>query len=733
MSGLRELWGDGVPGAGELAGELEGRYTGRRRGAYRERYLRRVLTALGSLEQLCTDPVAVRLAAWFHRAEHVRGNSARADAEASARLAEEKLPAYGVSAVRVAEVARLVRLTGGAADDPGPNGVVLLDAVDSVLADPQYSNHASDLRRDAHFDLKERRQEIQEMLASERIFRIQLAHERYDAAARANLEVELELLDQLDPSPWRGWQRAGLSVLAVTSAIAATLAALLAIGQPWRLPEFRDEPKWQAIVMAVIAAATVPALWSAGKGADRRARMMTAATAAGGLGCLVIVVLNVPQATGASGVGARVPLLLITSALLVLAGLAAFAATRFTAGSGSNRGRTLAGLTACAVVILMVIFVLVPLQRSYLLSVNEHVDGDRRPVGREAVSTETGQELRWTSRGGSSSLDTVATAHGIAVSRGRGTVEMLDPASGNSRWRYIRADTDDDPNLEVLDGGRKLLVEYPDLGFFVLDADTGKRVTAWPERTRDYTVEGSDPLVTGKSVSKGSDKLYGTNLDGSNRWTYEPGRCTSISAQAAGGMVVADLGHSCGGQPDQLVGLDLETGKKRWGRDTGVRNLTAAGDVVVGIEGGEEDKGQAQQRLTAIDPGSGAVRWHSDVPRELTCSLRMVPAANRVVLLSCVRDADGSRKTIVRFVDVADGRVVSTTRTNVAAGQRYAVTPSGRVFLVGPGKSGCRLVQVTEGGGAVEQPLHRSVSCRQIFAAGELILATGRDGLVALR
>jgi predicted metal-dependent HD superfamily phosphohydrolase/outer membrane protein assembly factor BamB len=723
------MWDDVVPGAGALADELVGRYVDKWRVAYRDRYLVDVLTALESLEQLCTDPVAVRLAAWFHRAEHAKRNTAQEDAEASARLAEELLPTYGVTAVRTAEVARLVRLTGDRAQGQGANADVLLDAVDAVLADSQYSTFASELRRDTRFDAKARREQLRTMLASERIYRTQLAHERYDEAARANLTAELELLDQQTPPVWRGWQRTGLSVLAVLAAFVAFVAGAAAIGQPWQIPELTSDPKWQAIVMALLAAAAVAGLWWAVRRSDRKARILTAVPAVIGLVCLVTVLLTVPETTGASGVGQRVPLLVILSVLLILAGAAAFAATRFAPGVIWNRGQMLAALAAVVAMVLVTLYVIDPLQRAYMFSANEQVEGDHPPANPAAESVVYGSDRMWTNSGRLDFGETVATAHGIAIARGRGVVEMIDPATGKSRWRYLRANTNDRPELTVLDGGRKLLVRYDDFGYLVLDADTGKRTAGWRGRTRDYAIDDNDPLITGKSVSKGSDKLYGTDLDGSNRWTYEPGRCTGISAEATADMVVVHLGHSCGNVPDQLVGLDVKSGKKRWIRDGSLNNLMAVGDLVVGVDGEVEKP----QKLTAIDPRSGTVRWVYDLPSDRACSIELEPAADRVVLLSCPSDAERATGTLVQFVDAADGRVVSAAKVNFARGTRYAVTPGGRVFLIDD-ENGCRIAKVVAGAAVEYVALDRDVDCRAgVVAAGELILVSGRDSLIALR
>ena len=157
---LRERWNELIPGSTALADDLVARYVGRNRRAYRDQYLETVLTGLESLIQLSTDPTSVRLAAWFHRAVHEPGGGTAEDAESSARLAEQTLPAYGVDPIRIAEVARLVRLTGSLSTPPtdsyapprrDANGDVLLDAVNATLATApsRYTAHAYEVRRDS--------------------------------------------------------------------------------------------------------------------------------------------------------------------------------------------------------------------------------------------------------------------------------------------------------------------------------------------------------------------------------------------------------------------------------------------------------------------------------------------------------------------------------------------------------------------------------------------------------
>ncbi|MFI5690555.1 PQQ-binding-like beta-propeller repeat protein [Kribbella sp. NPDC051586] len=709
ITGVQEYWEESLPEA--LRDEVLGRYGGKRV-AYRERYLRGVLKAFDALEQLATDPTAVRLAVWFHRAEK--------DTEASARLAEELLPKYGVSSVRTAEVARLVRLTDARATESDANGNVLLDAINSVYADPRYSTHASEVRRASHYDVQGRRQQVEALLASERIYRTQLAHDRYETEARANLTEELATLDGLTPHPWRGWQRAALHTAAVLSALVAFIAGVAAVRNPWRIPAYSGDSVWPAVVLMLAALATVAVVYSAVR---RNARIVAAAPAVVGAAGVLIVWLTTPDTNGASGVGQRVPMLMILSIMLVVAGAAAFAAIRFTRSETRNRGQLIAGVGAAIVVVLAVLLVIDPIQRAYLLSANEYLETSQQPAN-DARSTLAGGSL-WTAPGNLQSL--VATSHGIAIARARGFVEMLDPATGSSRWRYTRADTDDVPHLYSLNGGQQVLASYDDLGYIVLDADTGKRTAAWPQSTRDYDIDDTDPLITGKSVSKGSDKLYGTKLDGSNRWTYEPGRCTSIGATATDDTVVVQLDHSCGSEPDQLVGLNLKNGKKLWTRDDSINDLATAGGLVVGLQG-------RQGPLVGVDPRTGDVKWRSDIPTEWDCPLKTESSGDRVVLMSCPSEAQKVTDTVVRVVDARTGQTMSTASAKVQFDGRYAVTADGVVVGIGPSYGGiCRLATVTDGNVAYHD-LDRSISCGYgVQAAGNLVLVSGEDGMIALR
>ncbi|MFD7505779.1 hypothetical protein [Streptomyces sp. NPDC059850] len=146
------------------------------------------------------DPDAIRLAAWFHDAVYLPDRSTNEDR--SARLAERALPEAGVPEARVAETARLVRLTTD--HDPADgdtNGEVLCDADLAVLAgSPEdYSAYAAAVREEYAFvpddTFREGRANVlRHLLGLPRLFRTPIGHDRWEPAARRNMTTELELL-----------------------------------------------------------------------------------------------------------------------------------------------------------------------------------------------------------------------------------------------------------------------------------------------------------------------------------------------------------------------------------------------------------------------------------------------------------------------------------------------------------------------------------------------------------
>lgn len=165
-------------------------------------HLTAVLDHVDELAAYAGDPDVVRLAAWFHDAVYLPDRSE--NEERSARLAERALAEAGVPEAKVAEVARLVRLT--VTHDPADDdrdGQVLCDADLAVLASPPsaYAAYTAAVRAEYHFvpgdAFREGRAAVlRRLLALPRLFRTPHGQEYWEATARYNIGSELELLTQ---------------------------------------------------------------------------------------------------------------------------------------------------------------------------------------------------------------------------------------------------------------------------------------------------------------------------------------------------------------------------------------------------------------------------------------------------------------------------------------------------------------------------------------------------------
>lgn len=179
-----------------LEAELVARWSEPHRRYHTLDHLRAVLAAVDELAADAGDLEAVRLAAWFHDA--VYDGRPGWDEERSAQLAQARLPRCGVPASRVAQVARLVRMT--ATHDPSDaDGYVLCDADLAVLASPGYDAYTRAVRQEYRHvpdDLFRigRADVLTKLLAVPRLYRTDAAYEKWERAARENVAAELAVL-----------------------------------------------------------------------------------------------------------------------------------------------------------------------------------------------------------------------------------------------------------------------------------------------------------------------------------------------------------------------------------------------------------------------------------------------------------------------------------------------------------------------------------------------------------
>ncbi|WBQ05472.1 outer membrane protein assembly factor BamB family protein [Kribbella sp. CA-293567] len=536
------------------------------------------------------------------------------------------------------------------------------------------------------------------------------------------------MTDDERSTPWRGWQRAALASLAVCGASLAFLLAFASTQWPWRMPDFAPTRLWLAVLLTIVALAAVPLLFRFSRRKGRTARMVDGGVTAAGVLGVAAVLYFAPDTNPAVGVGARVPLLLTASVLLVVAGGSSMAASALDPAPPLARGPLLARTAVPLALVLVMVLGVLPLWRAYALTTNEYVSDSRSPVAPIAWSELTGQ-VAWSSRSNGYNSDgfrnAVSTPYGVATTRTIGSVEMLDPATGELRWRYSRSDSDGLPDLTVTGDGRFLLVSFDDVGYLLLDADTGERKAAWPGRTQDHDVLSADPLLTGEAVGKGSDKLRGVDADGNDRWTFEPGRCTSITAVATADTALASFHRSCGKDPDELTALDLRSGRKLWSRaEKWSASPVVAGGLVVGL--------RTDRELVGMEARTGDVKWRWQLPAALSCETKLFEADQKVVLLNCPAGTDKTQ-TVVTVIDATTGVVGWQRTAPIDTSAKPAVTTDGRVVSFVDLPAGCRL-NVVEETGYRAAPVPDEVRCPLgLRAVGNVVLARGKDSLIALR
>jgi predicted metal-dependent HD superfamily phosphohydrolase len=188
------------------AAELLGRWREPHRRYHTLTHLVAVLDALdllldGPEAPSIDDRAAVQLAAWFHDAFY-RGRPGD-DEAASAALAEQVLARLGQPVARVAEVARLVRMTASHCPAPGDRSAeVLADADLSVLggSDDDYRAYADAVRQEydhvpeALFRAG-RAQVLRRLTAGAQIYRTPRGRLLWESAARANVAGEIARLE----------------------------------------------------------------------------------------------------------------------------------------------------------------------------------------------------------------------------------------------------------------------------------------------------------------------------------------------------------------------------------------------------------------------------------------------------------------------------------------------------------------------------------------------------------
>lgn len=187
----------------------------------------------------------------------------------------------------------------------------------------------------------------------------------------------------------------------------------------------------------------------------------------------------------------------------------------------------------------------------------------------------------------------------------QGGVAALDPASGAERWRFEAAGAV--TSTPTLAAGRLVFGSF-DRNVYAIDAATGELL--WKRDTGGAVP--STPLITGGMVVVGSRSYDLLGLDaasGERRWAlYNWFSWVESSAVEADG--VAYVGTS---DAQRVLAIDPRSGALRWEADVGgsvwSAPAVAAELVVVGVVGVPDYIVEHRGALVALDRASGAVRW----------------------------------------------------------------------------------------------------------------------------
>ncbi|MFC0628902.1 hypothetical protein [Kribbella deserti] len=751
---LRDRWNRLLPDAQPLGEDLLARYAEDHRHYHDQRHLCEVLDVIDELADLSDDPVAVRLAGWFHDAIYDPQADPGENEEVSAQLAELELGAYGVAPERVTEVGRLIRLTADhqvAADDR--NGAVLCDADLRILSQDQqrYDEYAAAVRQEyAHVpdrDFARGRTAVLERLAANPLYTTERAHAQWEEPARANLERELAALLPQTARPAAGL----IPLVYLGSTLGATVAGSVLIGRGlaaaarWPVPadQLTSYPVWAPIAGTALAAGIACAWFRRGPG-HRLLITLAAMLGLGGAAGVAATLLTWPEARLGAALSERWPYFLLGSITFMLAGGLLALARRLRAtplyAVEPRRAFGVATVVVCGLVLGFVAMAAgKPFVQARLEQANTVSTTATDTPGTMAVSLDG--QLAW-NREVPATGTIAGTAGGIAELRPDGVV-MADATTGEVRWRYSRADVDGaaktgSRGLIVSNDGKTLAAYLPYGGpgarngielptYAVLDAVSG-RVLA-------------DVHTDGKALAVDADRLLvaeGNFLasHGVSAPTHWRSRSSCVLTQGtltAGLAVVVD---ACAGNSAVVRGINLDRGEPKWEVDLGgqfdlsaeldpqnwVGQIIAIPDtrLVSGLLWTAAAGGTLNQ--WTVDAGEGRLTWSAPVPGTPrprlgpnSCDAQLTATRSSLVMVACRAASDPGEPQMydVASASPADGTpqwhhllpVPPPLQQPSFARDGFAQLPDGRMLTLMPQPDGSCAPVMIGTAGIVTRPL----------------------------
>lgn len=185
--------------------ELVAAYSRRDRHYHTLHHVQHMLCVVEQLKDYAQDITAVNLAAWFH--DVVYDTQAQDNEEKSADFAAQALQSLGFSPATIASVTRLILNTKHhQADADDLDTQVLLDADLAILgaSSRRYWAYADAIRREYSWVpeasyLQGRKRVLEQFLQRDRLYLTPAMVEKREAAARRNLQAEVQSLIARSP------------------------------------------------------------------------------------------------------------------------------------------------------------------------------------------------------------------------------------------------------------------------------------------------------------------------------------------------------------------------------------------------------------------------------------------------------------------------------------------------------------------------------------------------------
>lgn len=465
----------------------------------------------------------------------------------------------------------------------------------------------------------------------------------------------------------------------------------------------------RGLLAAILVVLGIPlfAVWMAAR--TRRRWLLALAVISGVLTVAMIIVtalLYAPARVNEQlGVWLGVAVAAVCAVLWWLIMVAAIIETRLLPRSETPAPRGWTYIPAVAVPLVAVtalVLLLVSAGPGWLIRLNGRVS-DVTPAAAAEGSALTG-DSRWT-------VDLDATQPALPIGTGVAVpvprdqdhsagVTMMDPTTGETRWRFQLRGADGAPELAATDSGDGVAVSFDgsDLGegipsqTFTLSGDSGEVQAVWPATG---SVRGTDPPVLFDKDPQGTNAVIALSPTGGKLWTYKPERCADPRSASSAPSIVMVRAKECGKHRTelQIIGLDAQTGDRRWVQDAAPDESEDGPDNVLVRPGYQLELSGADFARRSLDTGS--VDWV--VASIADCSEHYLKASTETAYVGECADEQADEPSSVTAYAAQSGRRDWMQRLNAPITAMEAVDDR-RVLALTDGADGCAVHVVRESG-----------------------------------